>query len=92
MLVEISATKGIEVVRTPGEPYEDRYIGLVTEVSSDGRCSVEWLGDGNKYLHNAWWEQENLEKEDSLPHLLARQMAHPFGNNRKEVDKYYKDL
>lgn len=72
-----------------GKPYPCEYVGLVTEINSSGECSIEWLGDGNKHLHNAWWEQEKLEKIDSLPHLLARNMAHPFGNNKKEVDKYY---
>lgn len=72
-----------------GQPYPDRYVGLVTEVSYDGSCSVEWLGDGNRFLKTAWWKQEELAKEDSLPNLLAREMAHPFGNNWKEVDKYY---
>lgn len=71
-----------------GKPYPE-YVGLVTEINSSGECSIEWIGAGNKHLHNAWWEQEKLEKIDSLPHLLARNMAHPFGSNGKEVDKYY---
>ena len=79
----------ISFEREKGGPYPDRYVGLVTEVSNDGACSVEWLGDGNRFLKCAWWNQEELVKEDSLPNLLAREMAHPFGNNRKDVDKYY---
>ena len=72
-----------------GEPYPDRYVGLVVEVDSLGECAIEWLGEGNGNLRCAWWKPEELQKEDSLPNLLARTMAHPFGNGAKEVDKYY---
>ena len=67
-----------------GEPYPNQYVGLVTEVDKSGKCSIEWLGEGNKHLHNAWWKPEELQKEDSLPNLLAREMAHPFGQNREK--------
>lgn len=65
-------------------------IGLVTEITNDGRLSVVWIGPNQDLLKNAWWEQNELEKVDSLPRLLARQMANPFGNGNKEVDKYFK--
>ena len=39
-----------------GEPYPNQYVGLVTEVDKSGKCSIEWLGEGNKHLHNAWWK------------------------------------
>mgnify|MGYP000130536344 CR=1 FL=1 len=64
-------------------------VGLVTEISNDGRLSIAWIGPNSDLLKNAWWEQEELEKLDSLPHLLAREMTNPFGDNRKEVDKYF---
>lgn len=83
------SSSGISSQIVEGDSYPDRYVGLVTEVSSDGSCSVEWLGEGNKYLHNAWWSQEELVIEDSLPNLLAREMVHPFGNNADQVDNYY---
>ena len=68
----------------------EKYVGLVTEVDGiGGSCSVEWLGEGNKHLHNAWWEPEELQKEDSLPNLLTREMAHPFGQNREKADEFY---
>ena len=72
-----------------GEPYPNQYVGLVTEVDKSGKCSIEWLGEGNKHLHNAWWKPEELQKEDSLPNLLAREMAHPFGQNREKADEFY---
>ncbi len=68
----------------------EKYVGLVTEVDGiGGSCSVEWLGEGNKHLHNAWWSQDELIKIDSLPNLLAREMAHPFGQNREKADDFY---
>ena len=70
-------------------PYPNQYVGLVTEVDKSGKCSIEWLGEGNKHLHNAWWKPEDLQKEDSLPNLLAREMAHPFGQNREKADEFY---
>lgn len=66
-------------------------IGIVTEITDDGRLSVAWIGPNSDLLKNAWWEQDELEKIDSLPHLLAREMANSFGNGRKEVDKYFKN-
>lgn len=65
-----------------------REIGIVTEVCPDGRMSVEWIG-GSKTLHNSWWEPDKLIKIDSLPNLISRNMAHPFGNNKKYVDEFY---
>ena len=68
----------------------EKYVGLVTEVDGiGGSCSVEWLGEGNKHLYNAWWSQNELIKIDSLPNLLTRKMAHPFGQNRKKADEFY---
>lgn len=66
-------------------------VGLVTEICEDGRLPVAWIGSNSDQLKNAWWEQEELEKLDSLPHLLAREMTNPFGSCRKEVDKYFKN-
>ena len=54
----------------------EKYVGLV-------------IGEGNKHLHNAWWSQDELIKIDSLPNLLAREMAHPFGQNREKADDFY---
>ena len=63
-------------VRGKGDP--------VVIIDQNRKCSIEWLGEGNKHLHNAWWKPEELQKEDSLPNLLAREMAHPFGQNREK--------
>ena len=82
----------VRIKNSVGKYYEscEKYVGIVTEVDGvDGSCSVEWLGEGNKHLHNAWWKQEELQKEDSLPNLLARVMAHPFGQNREKADEFY---
>ena len=35
-------------------------IGMVTEVSNDGRCSVTWLIKGTT-MKNSWWGEEELE-------------------------------
>lgn len=85
----IITSSGASFYETKGQPYPDRYVGLVTEISNDGSCSVEWLGHGNRFLKTAWWSQEELVKEDSLPNLLAREMAHPFGNNASQINIYY---
>lgn len=64
-------------------------VGIVTEINGSGCLSVEWIGENKDNLKNAWWEQEDLIKIDNLPNILARNMAHPFGNGKNEVDKYY---
>ena len=33
--------------------------------------------------HNAWWQEHELSLIDSLPQILARNLIHPFGNNKQ---------
>ena len=66
---------------------EQKNVGLVTEVNREGGISIEWIGKAG--LKNAWWNPDELEIVDSLPNLLAREMAHPFGNNKSSASEYY---
>ena len=82
----------VRIKNSVGQYYEscEKHVGLVTEVDGvGGSCRVEWLEDGGKYLRNAWWEQGELLKIDSLPNLLTRKLAHPFGQNREKADDFY---
>lgn len=67
----------------PGE----KNVGIVREIDENGEISVEWIGESN--LYNAWWHSDCLEIVDSLPNLLAREIAHPFGNGRKTADSFF---
>lgn len=62
-------------------------VGIVTEVSSNGYCSVSWVG--NSPIKSAWWSENELEVVDNLPNLLSRNMAHPFGTNGNVPDKVF---
>lgn len=54
-------------------------VGMITEGS--GSFSIRWLGSHN--IKSAWWSpDEGLEVIDNLPNFLARNMAHPFDNNK----------
>lgn len=64
-----------------------RNVGIVKEVGSDGRASVIWIGESE--LYNAWWEPDMLEVVDSLPNLLAKNMADPFGFNGERADEFF---
>ncbi len=66
---------------------EQKNVGLVTEVNREGGISIEWIGKAG--LKNAWWNPDELEIVDSLPNLLVREMAHPFGNNKSSASEYY---
>lgn len=73
-------------------PMEDKStIGIVQEVTPDGRCSVEWLNDWDDVYYNAWWYADDLTTIDSLPKLLTRLMAHPFGNSKNMYKNFFND-
>lgn len=77
------------IVSEKKEPIDpgERNVGIVCEIDTSGHASVEWIGKSN--LYNAWWNPECLEIVDSLPNLLARKIAHPFGNGRGMVDSFF---
>lgn len=66
---------------------DSKCVGIVTEVSKNGDCSVSWIG--NSPIKCAWWSEKELEVVDNLPNLLSRNMAHPFGSNKDMPDKIF---
>lgn len=72
--------------REPVDPGE-KNLGIVCEINESGNAAVEWIGESN--LYNAWWDPDCLEIVDSLPNLLAREIAHPFGNGQKNVNSFF---
>lgn len=62
-------------------------MGLVTEVDGSG-ASVRWFLP-DKELYTAWWNEEDLEVVGNLAAILSDEMAHPFGGNRKQGEKFY---
>lgn len=74
-------------------------IGIVTEVTSNMysentylySASVTWLGNipKSKGLKSAWWLETSLILVDSLPRILLKTMAHPFGHGAKYIDKAF---
>ena len=61
--------KPLDIVLTPSGG-----VGLVTVVSESGTASVEWI-NGFAGGKSAWWKSDELKVIDSLPDLLAREMA-----------------
>lgn len=88
VLLQIRSSTGLSIKEEskPVDP-EQKNVGIVSEVGSDGRASVIWIGKSE--LYNAWWEPELLEVVDNLPNLLAKSMANPLGFNRERVDDFY---
>jgi hypothetical protein len=76
--------RALDIVRTPGGG-----VAIVTETNDNGvMASLEYFGGLNpKGEYNAWWRDgDGLIVIDSLPHLLARTMAHPFGSGRCDLE------
>lgn len=78
--------KPLDIVQTPKGA-----IALVVEVAGDGCASINYLaGSARTGEHNAWWcSGDGLVVLDSLPHLLAKAMAHPFGSNGQQADWFF---
>ena len=71
----------LDFVKTP-----KGQIGFVTDVSSNGDCSIAFLGGKGNGEKSAWWSpKDGLIIVDSLPSLLAREIVHPFNDNAKKV-------
>lgn len=76
--------KPLDFVRTPKGA-----IAIVTETNRNGAdAAITFLeGCGGTGEKNAWWHaSEGLVLIDSMPRLLARCMAHPFGEGKADVD------
>lgn len=74
--------KPLDFVVTP-----EGAFALVNEVT-EGGVSITFIGE-SKGEKNAWWNPAQLKVVDNLPNLLARKIAHPFGDGRKYVDTYF---
>lgn len=63
----------------------DTSIGMVTEVSGNNTCSVDWfVNDAN--MHNAWINAMQLTILGNCMNAIARAMSHPMGNGTKHSD------
>ena len=79
--------KPLDFVKTP-----DGSIALVAETNtSQGRrqASIVHIG-GTGQEKSAWWNECELTVIDSLPYLLARKMAHPFGSGDDDADRFFR--
>lgn len=74
--------KPLDFVKTPKGSF-----GIITEVGGSG-ISIDFIGPSNGEK-NAWWVRGELEVIDNLPNVLARNMAHPFGSNKRTVDTFF---
>lgn len=79
--------KALDIVTTPGGG-----IAIITETNLNGKeASIDYINGLNpSQEHNAWWLEEELKVIDSLPNLLARSMAHPFGCGGTDVETFFK--
>ena len=83
--------KPLDFVHPVGQPQK---VGLITEVGSFNngaeeiwQASIAWVG--SKESKVAWWLENEVIVIDSLPNVLTRKLAHPFGNNQDKANKFY---
>lgn len=78
--------KALDIVRTPKGG-----IAFITETNDNGKqASITYIGDLNiGREHNAWWDVSELTVIDSIPKMLARATAHPFGKGKNDVDVFF---
>ena len=82
--------KPLDIVRTPKGA-----LAMVTEVGEDGQSAIDYLGGYDIAAtseKNAWWAESELTVLDSIPRLLANAMAHPFGANKHQGDRFFGDV
>ena len=81
----MSKLQPLDIVETPkGE------LAYVTDVSTTDRYSISYFKEGNPSGEkNAWWEPNDLNLVSSIPRILTKEFAHPFGNGRHKVDEYF---
>ncbi len=76
--------KALDIVQTPKGG-----IALVTETSHRGsKVAIVWLGP-HTGERNAWWRDDELKVVNSLPRVLAKILAHPMGNGREDVERFF---
>lgn len=63
------------------------HIGLVKEVSRDGRMSIIWIGE--TYSQLAWFKSSELEVVDNLVSILTCGLANFRGDGKESADKFY---
>lgn len=66
-------------------------VGMIIETSNnhnDGpKYSIEWLvGKGD---YNAWWKHSDLTLHSNVMIIIAKEMAHPMGNNGENVEELF---
>lgn len=78
----------LDIVRTPKGA-----IALVVEVSRlpVGVSIVYFPNQEKTYEHNAWWRPELLHVLGSLPAMIGNALAHPFGCNGEQGDRFFKE-
>ena len=78
--------KPLDIVRTPKGG-----IAFVKETNDGGEvASIRFIGDLNVGdEHNAWWPKSQLTVIDSIPGMLARACAHPFGKGKEDVELFF---
>lgn len=78
--------KALDIVRT-----ESGSIGFIVETTNNGsKASINFIGNMRYDAdRNAWYETGELTVIDSIPHLLAIAMCHPFGSGHKDADMYF---
>ncbi len=78
--------KALDIVRTPKGG-----IAFITETNDNGKkASITYIGDLNTGMErSAWWSVSELTVIDSIPKMLARATAHPFGRGKDDVEALF---
>lgn len=78
----------LDFVKTP-----EGAIAIVDGVKTaqgEVEVSITFVGFNHTQERNAWWREDELEVIDSLPHILAKTMAHPMDFEcRKTAEKLF---
>lgn len=82
----IQQLRAFDVVRY--EYHGATSIGIVTEVSRDNCCHVDWFVNDTG-MHNAWIPADKIEIIGNAMNAVARAMAHPMGNGRGYPDRSF---
>lgn len=74
--------KPFDIVKA--EKHGTWHYGMITETSGYV-ASVVWF-EKQTDLKAAWWEKNELTVVNNAAAIIANEMAHPFGGNRKQSD------
>lgn len=79
--------KALDIVKTPKGG-----IAFITETNDLGKqASITFINTLNiGEEHNAWWDKSELIVIDSIPRMIAKATAHPFGKGKEDVDTFFK--